>query len=109
MGFDRYDVNQSEMDKLFADGGPIQQKIYEASAPVEAYQIAHAVVDTGEMRDSVSTRRGHDEQGPYIDIGPDAVDDSGHPYPLDIEVGTSTMPPRPFIRPSVEELPRRIE
>lgn len=43
----------------------------------------------GYARDSIHVERGHDELGPYRDIGADATTPTGYPYPLGLELGTA--------------------
>lgn len=64
---------------------------HQASAPGEP-----PAVDTGQLRNSITADTGQDEIGPYVDVG-SSLEKAAY-----LEFGTSTIDPRPFMRPSVE-------
>lgn len=43
----------------------------------------------GYARDSIHVERGRDAEGPYRDVGADALAPSGYDYPLGLELGTA--------------------
>lgn len=64
---------------------------HQASAPGEP-----PAVDTGQLRNSISSTSGEDASGPYVDVGTN-LEKAGY-----LEFGTSTIEPRPFMRPAIE-------
>ncbi len=53
-------------------------------------------VRTGRLRASITWRPGHDSFSPYVDVG------SAVFYAPFVELGTSRMAARPFLRPALE-------
>lgn len=43
----------------------------------------------GYARDSIHVERGRDAEGPYRDVGADALTPTGYDYPLGLELGTA--------------------
>jgi HK97 gp10 family phage protein len=56
---------------------------------------------SGYLRSQIGWRRGQDERGLYWDIVSPALSVEGAPYGLFQEVGTSKMPPQPYLRPAL--------
>lgn len=53
-------------------------------------------VRTGRLRASITWRPGLDDVSPYVDIGSDVI------YAPYVELGTSRMAARPYLRPALE-------
>ncbi len=53
-------------------------------------------VRTGRLRNSITWRAGHSPSGPYVDVGTAVL------YGPFVELGTSRMHARPFLRPALE-------
>jgi phage gpG-like protein len=77
--------------------GPGQGRIYtrhgithQASAPGDPF-----ATDTGRLRASITHALGRDERGLYARVGTDVE------YGAYLELGTSRMDPRPYLRPAL--------
>lgn len=67
---------------------------------------ALVAVDTGEVQSHIGiTAKGHDADGPFVDVGVKPTSD-GHEIPL--EYGTEFMAPQPFMRPALAEAPAQF-
>jgi HK97 gp10 family phage protein len=62
--------------------------------------------DTGQLRQSIGSGRVTGIMNPSVDVG--SVKGGGAPYAKFLEFGTAKMQARPFLRPSVKRLKRRI-
>jgi hypothetical protein len=98
-------LNDSAINHLLNDlDGPVAADLYYRTIPVFTYQKARCPVDTGLTRESTYHKLDRDERGLFAAIGTTATTPSGHPYPLNNELGTIHQPARPWIRPSLDEL-----
>lgn len=89
--------NSREAERLLnGRDGPVARDLAAKAARVAAEQKRTAPVSpdgshgrpSGYMRDSVDVSHGRDERSLYVDIGPTAETPDGHPYPLDVELGS---------------------
>lgn len=99
-------INEAEYRALIS--GPVVKDLIrrairvEAQAKLNASQPAPSVpgsgpaVRTGLLRSSITWRPGLDAQSPYVDVGT-AVE-----YAAFVEIGTSRMGARPYLRPALE-------
>lgn len=88
--------------------GPVMRDLVRRAIRVEAAAKVRATasppsvpgggpaVRTGRLRGSITWRPGQDAQSPYVDIG------SAVYYAPFVELGTSRMAARPFLRPALE-------
>jgi hypothetical protein len=106
--------NKKYSDDLFGRGGNCHKALIEHFAPpVKDRQERTAprssgppTSDQGEhMADTVTIRFGEEGDGIYVDVGPEATA-NGFPYPLAVEFGSGDTVPRPFIRSSLDALPK---
>lgn len=67
---------------------------------VQAEQIVHVPVDSGETRDSIRIK--YRDEGLSASIGPTNRDSKGAPVGFFIEFGRGGQEPHPFVRPSVK-------
>lgn len=67
-----------------------------ASQPPPSAPGSGPAVRTGRLRGSITWRLGTDERGLYADIGSAVV------YAPYVELGTSRMAPRPYLRPALD-------
>jgi HK97 gp10 family phage protein len=106
MAVKKLEIHQAEMARLFGPSGEVARDLERRGDVVADSQKRRAAVDTGRMRDSVTRSNAEADQiGVQVDIGPTATA-NGFPYPMAVEFGTSTRPAQPFIRPSLEDMPR---
>jgi HK97 gp10 family phage protein len=82
--------------------GPVMADLVKRAIRVETSAKQHATgrpgpnVRTGRLRGSITWRPGHDNEGPYVDVGSAVL------YAPYVEFGTSRMPAYPFLRPALE-------
>lgn len=67
-----------------------------ASQPPPSIPGQGPAVRTGRLRGSITWRLGEDSEGVYADIGTNVL------YGPYVELGTSRMAPRPYLRPALE-------
>jgi HK97 gp10 family phage protein len=82
--------------------GPAAKGVLRAAVQVEARAKRLAPVDTGRLRASITHALFRDDQGLLAKVGSDVE------YALWQEVGTTTMRGRPYLRPAVAEVLRRL-
>jgi hypothetical protein len=82
--------------------------IQQAGDAMADAQRQRAPVATGRMKASIVVEMGQANGDPCADVGPTARSEDGFPYPLAVEVGAQGRSARPFIRPSVDAIPRRM-
>lgn len=99
-------ISEAGMRQLLA--GPVQQDLVRRAIRVEAQAKRNAsqpppsvpgmgpAVRTGRLRGSITWRPGSDSVSPFVDIG------SAVTYAPYVELGTSRMAARPFLRPALE-------
>lgn len=64
---------------------------------------------TGRLQESIAITRRATANDPYALVGPRPPAFQGFdPYPVFLEYGTRRMAPRPFVRPSVATLKRKL-
>lgn len=94
--------------------GPVAQDLARRAIAVQAQAIRNAsepprggpnsgsepgkgpAVRTGRLRGSITYRLGEDSQGPFADVGSAVL------YAPYVELGTTRMAARPFLKPAVE-------
>lgn len=87
---------------LKSAGGPVGQDLIRRATAVANQARLNAsrrpgpMVDTGRLRSSITYAVGNDSEGIYADVGTN-VD-----YGLYLELGTSRMPPYPYLAPALE-------
>lgn len=99
-------VNESELKRLL--NGPIVRSLVKRAIRVEGHAKRLASnaspsspgegpgVVTGRLRGSITWRPGEDGVSPYVDVGSNVL------YAPYLELGTSKMAARPFLRPALE-------
>lgn len=93
--------NEGEMRKLLQ--GPVAQDIARRAIKVESAAKRYASgqgggpnVRTGRLRGSITWRLGQENGTPYADVGSAVV------YAPYVELGTSRMAARPYLRPGLQ-------
>lgn len=93
--------NQEGLTELLK--GPVQQNLVKRALRVERSAKQYATgtgggpnVRTGRLRASITWRLGKDGESPYVDVG------TAVHYAPYVELGTSRMDARPFLRPALE-------
>ena len=106
MYLEAFRFNEAGLRALLA--GPVTRDLVRRAIRVEAQAKRNASqpppsvpgsgpsVRTGRLRGSITWRLGADARGPYADIG------SAVFYAPFVELGTSRMEARPFLRPALE-------
>lgn len=101
-----FGINEAEYVKLLH--GPVvadlvkrairveAQAKYNASSPPPSQPGEGPSVRTGLLRASITWRPGADAESPYVDVG------SAVEYAPYVELGTSRMEARPFLRPALD-------
>lgn len=101
--------NELELERLLkGPSGPVARDLTRRAIRVEGAAKQHAsntppsapgegpAVRTGRLRGSITWRLGRDGFGLYADIGSNVL------YAPYVELGTSRMAARPFLRPALE-------
>jgi phage gpG-like protein len=92
--------NETELRALLQ--GPVVKDLTRRAIRVQSSAKQHASgrpgpnVITGRLRGSITWRVGQDAASPYVDVG------SNVEYAPYVELGTSRMPPYPYLRPGLE-------
>lgn len=102
-------INEIELRELLTGrDGPVMRDLVRRGIRVEslAKQLAShtkpsapgtgPAVQTGRLRGSITWRLGDDAVSPYVDVG------TAVSYAAYVELGTSRMGARPFLRPALE-------
>lgn len=101
-----FSINESEYRLLIK--GPVVRDLIRRAIRVEAQAKLNAsqappsqpgqgpAVRTGLLRSSITWRPGIDAESPYVDVG------SAVEYAAFVELGTSRMGARPYLRPALE-------
>jgi HK97 gp10 family phage protein len=80
---------------LAGRSGPAAYMLARKAVLVESAAKARCPVDTGRLRASITWALGGDSEGVYADIGTNVL------YAPYVELGTSRMRARPFLRPAL--------
>jgi phage gpG-like protein len=101
--------NHAELHRLLAGAdGPVSRDLAKRAIRVEGQAKVNAshsppsvpgegpAVRTGRLRGSITWRLGFDVAGPYADVGSAVL------YAPYVELGTSRMEARPFLRPALD-------
>ena len=107
VAIERFRFNEAGWKELLV--GPIMKDLVRRAIRVEASAKQHATspvspslpgtgpaVRSGRLRGSITWRPGADTVSPYVDVG------SAVFYAPFVELGTSRMAARPFLRPALE-------
>jgi HK97 gp10 family phage protein len=90
--------NDAEWARLFGPAGELAKVLARAGVRVETKAKQRCPVDTGRLRSSISSQLDIGEGVPAVVIGTDVE------YAIYVELGTSRMAARPFLRSSVTEV-----
>jgi HK97 gp10 family phage protein len=90
--------NDAEWARLFGPAGELAKVLARAGVRVETKAKQRCPVDTGRLRSSISSQLDISEGVPAVVIGTDVE------YAIYVELGTSRMAARPFLRSSVTEV-----
>lgn len=101
---DAFRFNEAELTKLLTGSeGPVMRDLSRRAIRVESSAKRYATgqgggpnVRTGRLRGSITWRLGRDARGPYADVGTNVF------YGPFVEMGTSRMSARPYLRPALE-------
>lgn len=101
---DAFRFNEAELTKLLTGrDGPVVRDLTGRAIRVESSAKRYATgqgggpnVRTGRLRGSITWRVSRDGRGPYADVGTNVF------YAPFVELGTSRMSARPYLRPGLE-------
>lgn len=88
---------QALLGLLEGEEGPVARDLLRRAIKVEASAKRICPVDTGRLRSSITHALTRDTQGLAADVGTNVE------YAVFVELGTSRMPAKPFLRPALVE------
>lgn len=83
---------------LNSEDGPVGAFLARKGVRGEAVAKRLCPVDTGRLRASITHRLGRDSEGLFVDVGTDVE------YAPYVELGTSRMAARPYLRPALDAM-----
>jgi len=94
----RFSPNQAAIRDLMSDrAGPVGKELARRAIRVDRIAKRLCPVDTGRLRASIAWRAESDAEGLSVVVGTNVE------YAPWVELGTSTQPARPYLRPALQE------